>query len=69
MVAEGKIGNPAGGEHERRRLAVEIREFGLEPRYRIMRARDIAGAPRANAMAREGLSRGSSGFTCPPVAR
>ena len=46
----GEIGDPAGGEDERRRLAVQVGELGLELDDRMVRAGNVAGAAGAGAM-------------------
>ena len=46
----GEIGNPARGEDERRRLAVQVGELGLELHDRMMRAGNVARAAGAGAV-------------------
>ncbi len=45
-----QIGNPARGEDETARLAVQIGEFGLQRDERMIGAGDVACAARADAM-------------------
>ena len=46
----GEIGDPAGGEDEGGRLAVQIGELRLELHDRVMRAGNVAGSAGARAM-------------------
>ena len=54
-----EIGNPARGEGERRLLAMQVGELGLELDDRIVRARDVAGSAGPGAM---GARRADRGF-------
>ena len=47
------VGDVAGGEHQRRVLAVQRREFRFERDDRVVGARDVAGATGAGAVARQ----------------
>ena len=53
-----QIGDPAGGEDERRRLAVQVGKLGLELDDRIVGAGNVAGSARAGPMGAGRLDRG-----------
>ena len=55
----GLVGDVAGGEDQRRFLAVQVGEFALELDQRMIVAGDVAGAAGAGAHARRGLDHGA----------
>ena len=55
----GLVGDVARGEDQRRRLAVQVREFAFELNQRMVGAGDVAGAARAGAHAGGGLDHGA----------
>ena len=55
----GLVRDIARGEHQRRRLAVQVGELALQLDQRMVGAGDVAGAAGAGAHARRGLDHGA----------
>ena len=53
-----EVGYPAGGEDERRRLAVQVGQLGLELDDRVVGAGNVAGSARPCPMGADRLDRG-----------
>ena len=53
-----QVGDPTGGEDERRRLAMQVGKLGLELDDRIVGAGDVAGSARSRPMSADGSDRG-----------